>query len=127
MSAETSCFAVIRQLIADDSGADVIEYGLLAAFIGVAAVLTWKLLATAVRDVYSAADTGVQGKSACTPNPGGGGAWCSAFTDELQAAVNAVDTGDESPVLSGQLALDALRLCHAEAESIKTFKAINIG
>jgi predicted dehydrogenase len=62
-----------------------------------------------------------------TPNPGGGGEWCAAFTEELQAAVNAVETGDESPVLSGQLALAALKLCHAEAESIRTATAVEIG
>jgi predicted dehydrogenase len=62
-----------------------------------------------------------------TPNPGGGGEWCAAFTEELQAAVNAVETGDESPVLSGQLALAALKVCHAEAESIRTAAAVEIG
>jgi predicted dehydrogenase len=60
------------------------------------------------------------------PNPGGGGEWCAAFTEELQAAVNAVETGDESPVLSGQLALAALKLCHAEAESIRTGTSVEI-
>jgi predicted dehydrogenase len=60
------------------------------------------------------------------PDPGGGCEWCSAFADEIQTAANAVETGDESPILSGQLALDALRLCHAEAESIKKFSAINV-
>jgi predicted dehydrogenase len=61
-----------------------------------------------------------------TPNPGGGGEWCAAFTEELQAAVNAVETGDESPVLSGQLALAALKLCHAEAESIRSGTAVDV-
>jgi predicted dehydrogenase len=60
------------------------------------------------------------------PDPGGGGEWCSAFTDELQAAINAVETGDESPILSGRLALDALKMCHAEAESIRTNRAVSI-
>ena len=65
--------ATLTRVFADDSGQDVVEYALLAAIVGLASVLTWKLLATAVGDVYGAADTDVQGLSACTPNPGGGG------------------------------------------------------
>ncbi|MBX3442765.1 MAG: Gfo/Idh/MocA family oxidoreductase [Planctomyces sp.] len=65
--------------------------------------------------------------SVTNPNPGGGGEWCSAFTDELQAAINAVETGDIAPAISGQLALDALKLCCAEAESIRTRQPVAIG
>ena len=65
--------ALLRQGIADDSGQDVVEYALLGAIIGIAWVLTWKLVATTVHDVYVAADGEVQGVSACTPDPGGGG------------------------------------------------------
>jgi Flp pilus assembly pilin Flp len=57
----------------DESGQDVIEYALLAAIVGIASILTWDLLVTTVRDVYIAADSDVQGISACTPDPGGGG------------------------------------------------------
>ncbi|HEU4937595.1 MAG TPA: hypothetical protein VFT39_14130 [Vicinamibacterales bacterium] len=64
---------ILRQCIVDDSGQDIIEYGLLGSLIGVAAVLTWQLLATKVGSVYGAADASVQGLSACTPNPDGGG------------------------------------------------------
>lgn len=53
-----------------------------------------------------------------TPAPGGGTEWCAAFTDELQSAVNGIVSGQEPRILSGQLALDALRICLAEAESI---------
>lgn len=52
------------------------------------------------------------------PSPGGRAEWCGAFTDELQEAVNAVRDNTPPPTLNGQLALDALRLCHAEADSI---------
>ncbi|MGD9854048.1 MAG: Gfo/Idh/MocA family protein [Planctomycetaceae bacterium] len=62
-----------------------------------------------------------------TPDPGGGGEWCAAFTDELQAAVDGVANGEAPDVLSGQLARDALRLCHAEAESIRTGRPVAIG
>ncbi len=61
-----------------------------------------------------------------TPDPGGSGEWCAAFTDELQAAVDGIIAGEAPAVLSGQLARDALRLCHAEAESIKTGRAVAV-
>ncbi len=60
------------------------------------------------------------------PDPGGSGTWCAAFTEELQAAVNAVASGQEDPVLSGQLARDALRICHAEAESIRDKSLVTV-
>ena len=44
--------------------------------------------------------------------------WCGAFTAELQTAVDAVNSGTESRILSGGLARDALRMCFAEARSI---------
>lgn len=65
--------ASVCRLLTDDDGQDVVEYALLGAIVGVASILTWQLLATTVGDVYSAADADVQGASACTPDPGGGG------------------------------------------------------
>jgi Flp pilus assembly pilin Flp len=65
--------AMLRRLIDEDFGQDLIEYALLGVIVGIASVLTWKALATAVGDVYGAADADVQGASACTPDPGGGG------------------------------------------------------
>ncbi len=64
---------------------------------------------------------------ATTPALKGGTEWCSAFTAELQTAVNAVRTGKEPVILSGQLARDALKLCHAEAKSIATGKMVRVG
>ena len=58
------------------------------------------------------------GDEIATPDPGGRSEWCGAFTDELQEAVDAVATGSQPATLNGQLARDALKLCHAEAESI---------
>jgi predicted dehydrogenase len=60
------------------------------------------------------------------PDPGGGGSWCAAFTEELQAAVDSVASGRQHPVLSGQLARDALKICLAEAESIRTTRLVEI-
>jgi Flp pilus assembly pilin Flp len=62
-----------RRLAADESGQDIVEYALLGALIGIASILIWQQLGTTVFNVYTAADTGVQNASACTPDPGGGG------------------------------------------------------
>jgi len=64
---------VLYQMLCDDSGQDVVEYALLGAIVGIASIVTWQLLVTTVGQVYSTADSDVQGISACTPNPGGGG------------------------------------------------------
>jgi predicted dehydrogenase len=64
---------------------------------------------------------------AAQPTPPGGGDPISAFTDELQAAVDGVTRGTEPALLSGKLARDALVLCHREIESVKTGKAVAIG
>ncbi len=65
------------------------------------------------------------GKSSQPALPGGGDP-LSAFTDELQAAVDGVSSGKEPDLLSGQLARDALVLCHRECESVKTGKAVTV-
>lgn len=52
------------------------------------------------------------------------GEWCSAFTAELQAAIDGVKEGREPTVLSGRLARDALKLCYAEAKSITGGRAV---
>ncbi len=61
-----------------------------------------------------------------TPDPGGGGEWCAAFTAELQAAIDGIAAGQATAVLSGQLARDALRICHAEAESIRSGCVVDV-
>lgn len=63
---------------------------------------------------------------AIQPDLNGSDSWCAAFTDELQVAVEAVKSGEEPPVLSAQLALSALKLCHAEAKSIAERKVIDV-
>jgi predicted dehydrogenase len=63
------------------------------------------------------------GKSEQVQLPGGGDP-LSAFTDELQAAVGGVTSGTSPDLLSGQLARDALVLCHREIESVKTGKTV---
>lgn len=65
------------------------------------------------------------GKSSQPALPGGGDP-LSAFTDELQAAAGGVTSGKEPDLLSGQLARDALVLCHRECESVKTGKTVAV-
>ena len=55
-----------------------------------------------------------------TPELAGGGDPLAAFADEIDAAAGAVRTGEVPPLLSGQLARDALVLCHREIESVRT-------
>ncbi|MCU0706086.1 MAG: Gfo/Idh/MocA family oxidoreductase [Fimbriiglobus sp.] len=50
----------------------------------------------------------------------------AAFTTEIQTAVDAVKSGEMPALLSGQLARDALVLCHKECESVKTGKVVAV-
>lgn len=68
----------------------------------------------------------ITGGKATSPKLKGGAEWCSAFTAELQTAVDAVRTGTPAPLLSGELARDALKICHAEARSIATNKPVKL-
>ena len=51
----------------------MIEYALLAAFIGVCAVLAWTNIPPKIAAAYSNWDATQQNLGACTPNPGGTG------------------------------------------------------
>ena len=64
--------------------------------------------------------------TATQPDLSGDTEWCAAFTAELQSAVDAVESGMEPDVLSGRAALDALKMCHAEAHSIESGKAVSL-
>lgn len=61
-----------------------------------------------------------------TPTLAGGDDATAAFTLELQAAVDGVVAGKEPDLLSGQLARDALVLCHKECESVKTGRVVDV-
>jgi predicted dehydrogenase len=65
------------------------------------------------------------GKSSQPSLPGGGDP-LAAFTDEIQAAVDGVTAGKEPDLLSGQLARDALVLCHRECESVQSGKTVAV-
>jgi predicted dehydrogenase len=58
--------------------------------------------------------------------PGSGDA-LAAFADELQTAAEAVRSGVMPPLLSGQLARDALALCVAECQSAQIGQTVSIG
>jgi len=58
------------------------------------------------------------------PELPGSGDPVDAFVAELTAAVEAVRTGVPSPTLSGELAGQALKLCHAEVRSVREGRAI---
>ncbi len=50
----------------------------------------------------------------------------AAFTTELQAAVDAVVSGVAPPLLSGQLARDALVLCFKECEAVRSGQVVAV-
>jgi predicted dehydrogenase len=56
----------------------------------------------------------------------GSGDPIDGFTAELDAAVSAVASGTEAPILAGDLARRALMLCHAEIESVRTGRPVAI-
>ena len=63
----------IRHFFADEHGADLIEYALLSAFIGVCAVASWMTIPQLIANAYTTWDASIQNLSSCTPDPGGGG------------------------------------------------------
>lgn len=56
----------------------------------------------------------------------GGGDPIDAFAEEIGAAVAAVASGTPAARLSGELARQALSICHAEVQSVKTGKTVAI-
>ena len=60
------------------------------------------------------------------PDMPGSGDPVDAFTAELADAVGAIASGTPSPMLSGELARQALKLCHAEIESAKTGRVVDL-
>lgn len=53
--------AALRRLVRDESGQDVVEYALLTAFFGLAALAAWTSIREAVGLGYGATSSGVQG------------------------------------------------------------------
>jgi Flp pilus assembly pilin Flp len=66
-------YELLRRLMVEDTGQDLIEYALLSAFIGVVCVAVWPSIRAAIGLAFVAWDANVQALSSCTPDPGGGG------------------------------------------------------
>ncbi len=64
---------MLQRFLDDEDGQDLIEYALLSALIGIVGAVIWINIAAAIGIAFAGWDTGVQGLSACTPDPGGGG------------------------------------------------------
>jgi predicted dehydrogenase len=60
------------------------------------------------------------------PKLDGGGEATTAFTLELQTAVDGLRDGREPALLSGRLARDALALCHKECQSVLSGEAVAV-
>jgi predicted dehydrogenase len=60
------------------------------------------------------------------PKLKGGADPLAAFTAELQAAADGVAAGRLPELLSGKLARDALALCHAECDSVRSGKVVSV-
>ncbi len=60
------------------------------------------------------------------PELPGSGDPVDAFVAELQAVVGAVASGMPSPILSGELARQALTLCHAEIRSAQSGRTVSL-
>ncbi|MCA9048105.1 MAG: Gfo/Idh/MocA family oxidoreductase [Planctomycetaceae bacterium] len=56
----------------------------------------------------------------------GSDSWCAAFTDELQTAVNHLRDGTDPGPLSAGVALEALKICYAEAAAISSGAKVKI-
>ncbi len=65
--------ALARRFVVEEGGQDILEYALLAAFIGTVGILVWQTIGTGVANAYVGWDAGVQDLSKCTPDPGGAG------------------------------------------------------
>jgi len=65
-------YALLRRLICEDEGSDIIEYALLTGAIGVAGAATWPLISAALGAAYSRLDTQTQDIWAPLDPAGGG-------------------------------------------------------
>jgi len=59
-----------KRLLVDESGQDLIEYGLLTAVIGLVGAMAWVNIQAGVSSAYGGWGSGVNTLSACTPDPG---------------------------------------------------------
>lgn len=62
---------LMTRLLREECGQDMVEYALLAAFIGTVGILAWQSIGVGIGAAYLGWDTGVQGLSS-PPDPGAG-------------------------------------------------------
>lgn len=60
---------IFARLGTDEDGQDVVEYALLVAFVGIAAVAAWLAIQNAIANGYSGWDGADQDLGAYTPDP----------------------------------------------------------
>jgi Flp pilus assembly pilin Flp len=60
---------MLMRLFHGDDAQDLVEYALLAAFVGLTALAAWTAMQNALQTGYINWDTGEQGLSATTPPP----------------------------------------------------------
>lgn len=60
MSARRSASAWLRCLLDEEAGQDLVEYALLAAFIGLAGAAVWVGIRAGLGNAYSGFDSGIQ-------------------------------------------------------------------
>jgi Flp pilus assembly pilin Flp len=66
------CRLLVRRLVADEAGQDLIEYALLTTTIGFAGILAWSLVASAIGTTYGSWEASVD-TLVVPPAPSGGG------------------------------------------------------
>ena len=49
-----------------------------------------------------------------------------AFEAEIEEVVHCLEANADSPILSGELARDAIHLCHKQTESVRTRAAVKV-
>jgi Flp pilus assembly pilin Flp len=64
--------ALVRELLRDEAGQDLVEYALLTTTIGFAGIFVWLLVGTAISGTYTSWVSGVDNQ-AVPPAPSGGG------------------------------------------------------
>jgi Flp pilus assembly pilin Flp len=56
-----ACLQRLLELLREEEGQDLVEYGLLALFIGIAGLAVWQAIVACLGASYSGYDSGVQG------------------------------------------------------------------
>ncbi len=65
-------WSLVRRLLRDERGQDIIEYVLLTAALGITSIAVWPLISASIGQSYQQLDTNTQGLWV-PPNPAGGG------------------------------------------------------